>query len=152
MDQHGSALFAQRSLIILKIHIHAHVTAIHHLLQDDTLAAIVFNDDVEVDLLAEGVTRVVNKLVRRLVVLATLRRLALYLQFEEVIWANVLRDSHTSDVQLDVAIDHDEHAASGDLSGASILERVLVLNIVATLKDVVALQRHVLELGLELGV
>lgn len=62
------------------------------------------------------------------------------LQLEKVVGAHILHDSDARHVKLDVAIDHDEHAASWDSLLASVLEGVRILNIVAFFEYVVSLQ------------
>ena len=139
VDHHRNTLIPSWCLACKQIHVHAHVATLHHLSKDDTFTAVILNDDVQIDLFAKRIARVVHQLVGSLVVIALLWGLSLYLQLEEVVGAHILHHSDARHVQLDVAIDHNEHAASWDGLLAGVLESVRILNIVAFLEYVVSL-------------
>ena len=57
VDHHRNTLIASRYLAGEQIHVHAHthVAALHHLSKNDTLTAVVLNDDVQINLFAKRI-------------------------------------------------------------------------------------------------
>ena len=149
---HGLPCISHRHVIEvnLLVVLHAHVNVVHHLGEDHSIAAVVLHDDVKHDLVTKVVALLVEQHVPSAVVLVGLRCLGLDLQLEELVRPDIVLHRHVARVELLVTRDHHEFGALGNLALAGVLEGPNVLNVVTLLEHHVLLERHVVELGLEL--
>ena len=153
MVHHGFPGISHRYVIEvnLLVVLHAHINVVHHLSEDHRITAVVLHDDVKHDLVTKVVALLVEQHVSGAVVLVGLGSLGLDLQLEELVGPDLVLHRHVAHVELLITRDHHKFGALGDLALASVLEGPNVLNVVTLLEHHVLLERHVVELGLELG-
>jgi hypothetical protein len=148
---HGLPCISHRHIIEvnLLVVLHAHINVVHHLGEDHRITAVILHNDVKHDLVTKVVALLVEQHVPGAVVLVGLGSLGLDLQLEELVRPDIVLHRHVTRVELLVTRDHHEFCALGDLALTCVLEGPNVLNIITLLEHHVLLERHVVELGLE---
>jgi len=142
VDHHGGTLFSYGPVVLghAHIHAHAHVTITHQLLQDHTLAAVVLDNNIQVDLVTESVSCFINQLVYGLVMPALIGCLYVDAQFKEGIRSHLLRNLHVSDVKLLVASDPQQLTIGRDHDRTRVLKGVNIDDIVALFVHIITLK------------
>ena len=133
----------------LLVVLHTHIDVVHHLSEDHGITAVVLHDDVKHDLVTKVIALLVKQHVAGAVVLVGLGCFGLDLQLEEIVGSDLVLDRHTAHIELLITCNHHKFGALGDLDLTSVLEGPNVLNIIALLEHHIPLERHVVELGLE---
>ena len=155
MDHHGCSFLSRVKLLEIRLvarlfMTHAHIDIVHHLSKDDTLTAIVLNDDVEHYLVAKVVALTVQEHITSTIMLINHRRFGFDSELEEFVGPNVFTHYHAWHIQFLVTSDHDKLDTFGDLDRSSVLKGPHVFYAISLFEHKVLLEHHVVELGLEL--